>query len=322
MKYIKIAVMSLLAAAVFGSCTKKTVTPGPGTGVVGFTQTEVTMQETDGLTYIPIAVTGEPGGYPVTLKITAEGAENVNDVLLITSTDPYSSTTTLYIGEDANNTVNLQVAPAWRPDDNADYTITLTITDATGAAIGTASTCTIYIKNVQAVQYGQYTISGGQGSTPATWSMMISEGANGTYLMSNIFDSTETPVLVGEFNPETMELTFDGRINGKGTTNYFASTPYNNEILEEGQYMKYWLIQGGGNDGQEPVVFTVNDQYQISGTASTMIAVSMRYISNGEGGYGPTGNDEDTTYLGIMTGNTTATYEGEGIEDEYPFKKK
>ena len=137
MKYIKIAVMSLLAAAVFGSCTKKTVTPGPGTGVVGFTQTEVTMQETDGLTYIPIAVTGEPGGYPVTLKITAEGAENVNDVLLITSTDPYSSTTTLYIGEDANNTVNLQVAPAWRPDDNADYTITLTITDATGAAIGT-----------------------------------------------------------------------------------------------------------------------------------------------------------------------------------------
>lgn len=319
MKYMKIAAMSLMAAALFCSCEKKTVTPGPGTGVVGFTQTEVTMLETDGLTYIPIAVTGEPGGYPVTLKITAEGSEDVNEVLLITSTDSYSNTTTLYIGEDANNTVNLQVSPAWRPDDNADYTITLTIVEATGSTIGTNNTCTVYIKNVPAVQYGQYTVRGGQGSTPATWYLTLKQGANGTYLMENIFDSTETPVLVGEFDPETMKLTFDGRINGKGSTSYFGTSAYYYENLNEGEIQKVWIVQGGGRDGQEPVVFSVNEQYQITSTSSSLVALSMLYVSNGEGGYDP--SDEDPTYLGMMQGNTSLTYnEGTDMDDEYPFK--
>lgn len=321
MKYIKIAAMSLLSAALFCSCQEKVVTPGPGTGVVGFTQTEVTMLETDYLTYIPINITGEPGGYPVTLTITAEGAENVNEVLLITSTNPYSSTTTLYIGEDANNTVNLQVKPNFLADDDADYTITLTIADATGSNISeTNNTCKVYIKNVKAVQTGQYTVSGGQGSQPATWSMTLSQGANGTYLMSNIFESTETPVMVGEFNPETMELTFDGRLNGKGSTSYFGSV-YSNEILDEGAAMRYWVIQGGGNDGKEPIVFKVNDQYQIESTSSVLGAFSMVYVSDGQGGYVPGDGTQDVT-IGAMQGNTTVTYDGDAIDDEYPFKKK
>lgn len=321
MKYIKIAAMSLLSAALFCSCQEPVVTPGPGTGVVGFTQTEVTMLETDGLTYIPLTITGEPGGYPVTLTITAEGAEDVNEVLWITSTDPYSSTTTLYIGEDANNSVNLQVRPAQRPNDDADYTITLTIADATGSNISeTNNTCKIYIKNVKAVQTGQYTVSGGQGSQPATWSMTLSQGANGTYLMSNLFESTETPVMVGEFNPETMELTFDGRLNGKGSMSYFGSV-YSNEVLEEGAAMRYWILQGGGNDGQEPVVFKVNDQYQIESTSSVLGAFSMVYVSDGNGSYVPGDGSQDVT-IGVMQGNSTVTYDGDAIDDEYPFKKK
>ena len=66
-----------------------------------------------------------------------------------------------------------------------------------------------------AVQYGQYTFKTSNGS-PSEWTLILREGANGTYIMENMFDVSDSPKLIGEFDAENMQMTFDGRVNGFG----------------------------------------------------------------------------------------------------------
>ena len=86
MKYIKVIFLSILGAAVLSSCEKKPTDFGPGTGEVNFGETSITVKENSGLFTLPIDLTGTPGGYPVTVNIAASGVDNIDDVLLITST--------------------------------------------------------------------------------------------------------------------------------------------------------------------------------------------------------------------------------------------
>ena len=70
-----------------------------------------------------------------------------------------------------------------------------------------------------AVQYGQYTFKTSNGS-PSEWTLILREGANGTYIMENMFDVSDSPKLIGEFDAENMQMIFDGRVNGFGDANY------------------------------------------------------------------------------------------------------
>ena len=87
MKYIKIAIASLLGVGFLYSCETKEPQFGPGTGKVNFGTENITVLENSGLFTIPLDLTGEPGGYPVTVNIKAEGldVDNVDDYLIISS---------------------------------------------------------------------------------------------------------------------------------------------------------------------------------------------------------------------------------------------
>ncbi len=153
------------------SCEKKEGPIDPGTAVVNFGETSVTVSENSGLFYVPLELTGEPGGYPVTVNITTSGVDDIDKVLLLTSTT---------IKITSANDSSVQMIPVWQPESNDSYTVTLTIESANGANIGTNNTCTINIENVMAVQYGQYNFKTSNGD-PSEWTLILREGANGTF---------------------------------------------------------------------------------------------------------------------------------------------
>lgn len=245
MKYIKVIFLSILGAAALSSCQKDEGPIDPGTAVVNFGQTSVTVSENSGLFTVPLELTGEPGGYPVTVNITATGVDDIDQVLLITST-------TIKITE--NNDSFVQMIPVWQPTINDDFTVTLTIESANGANIGSSNTCNVTIENVMAVQYGQYTFKTSNGS-PSEWTLILREGANGTYIMENMFDVSDSPKLIGEFDAENMQMTFDGRVNGFGDANY------NGKIGWGQRGSDYLAFQCSS-----PMVFTVNENMELEGT--------------------------------------------------------
>ena len=242
MKYIKVIFLSILGAAALSSCQKDEGPIDPGTAVVNFGQTSVTVSENSGLFTVPLELTGEPGGYPVTVNITATGVDDIDQVLLITST-------TIKITE--NNDSFVQMIPIWQPTINDDFTVTLTIESANGANIGSSNTCNVTIENVMAVQYGQYTFKTSNGS-PSEWTLILREGANGTYIMENMFDVSDSPKLIGEFDAENMQMTFDGRVNGFGDANY------NGKIGWGQRGSDYLAFQCSS-----PMVFTVNENMEL-----------------------------------------------------------
>ena len=245
MKYIKVIFLSILGAAALSSCQKDEGPIDPGTAVVNFGQTSVTVSENSGLFTVPLELTGEPGGYPVTVNITATGVDDIDQVLLITST-------TIKITE--NNDSFVQMIPVWQPTINDDFTVTLTIESANGANIGSSNTCNVTIENVMAVQYGQYTFKTSNGS-PSEWTLILRKGANGTYIMENMFDVSDSPKLIGEFDAENMQMTFDGRVNGFGDANY------NGKIGWGQRGSDYLAFQCSS-----PMVFTVNENMELEGT--------------------------------------------------------
>lgn len=248
MKYIKVIFLSILGAAVLSSCEKKPTDFGPGTGEVNFGETSITVKENSGLFTLPIDLTGTPGGYPVTVNIAASGVDNIDDVLLITST-------TIKITEKNNSFV--QMVPVWRPESNDDYTVTLTIESVNGANIGTKNTCNVTIENVLAVQYGMYTFKTPNGD-PSEWTLILREGANGTYIMENMFDAGDSPKLVGAFDPETMQLSFDGRVNGFGDQNFNGSFGWGRRGTN---YLAFQFAP-------VPMVFEVNENMELDSTTA------------------------------------------------------
>ena len=137
---------------------------------------------------------------------------------------------------------------------DGSFTVTLTIESANGANIGSSNTCNVTIENVMAVQYGQYTFKTSNGS-PSEWTLILREGANGTYIMENMFDVSDSPKLIGEFDAENMQMTFDGRVNGFGDANY------NGKIGWGQRGSDYLAFQCSS-----PMVFTVNENMELEGT--------------------------------------------------------
>lgn len=295
MKLIRIAILTLFSATLLSSCgVDENPIFGPGTGVVNFGESSISVKENSGMFTIPLELTGEPGGYPVTVNIEATGTTDINKVLIITST-------TIKI-TDANNSF-VQLKPVWNPGSDENYNITLTIKSANGANIGTTSTCAIYVENVRALRYGQYDFTSISG-TPSTWTLILREGVDGSYVMENMLDIADTPKLVGEYDEATKTLTFNGRVNGKGSASYFGQIGWGMRGLDN------LLFQGGGADGKEPIVFEVNDAMELASTQSRFMFALLP--PDGSGGF------EDPIMLGDFNGGTLE-YTGEAIPEEWPF---
>lgn len=290
MKYFKIAILSILGAACLYACTKNT-TPGPGTGIVEFGETEVLVTEGSGLFSVPLVLTGEPGGYPVTVKIAAESSKDIDDVLLITST-------TIRITEDNNSYVQMKTVRD--NDDMSDYEVTLTIESVTGANVGSKSQCTIRIENFYAPRVGQYNFTATSG-TPDTWTLIVREGANNTFILENLFGMEDSPKMIGVYNEDEHALYLDGRINGQGDRIWFGQGGWS-EQLPSGEYL---LIFGSGS-GYNPIIFSVNENMELTSTQS-----SCQFIA-----YNPdTGAQRP---LASFNGGTLE-FAGENIEKPWPF---
>lgn len=243
MKYIRTAIIGMMGVMFLYSCDTKEPVFGPGSGEVNFGETSITVAENSDLFSIPLELTGEPGGYPVTVQISTSGVDDIDNVLFISST-------TIKITEENNSIV--QMVPKYNSDIEDDYTVTLTIESVNGANIGPNNTCTVSITNVPTVQYGQYEFTTSDGS-PNMWNLILREGSNGTYILDNMFDLADSPKLVGEFNPETMELSFDGRLNGRG------STSYNQQIGWGYRGVDYLYFQFAS-----PMIFKVDENMQLA----------------------------------------------------------
>lgn len=267
MKYIKIAIASIFGAACLCSCEGGDKTPtGPGTGVVEFGETEVLTKENAGLFTIPLVLTGEPGGYPVTVRISAESPkDDINDLLYITST-------TIKITEDNNSFV--QMKPVLNSEDSSDYEVTLTIENVTGANIGAKSQCTVFIENSLAPKLGQYNFTATAGN-PDTWTLIIREGSNGTYVLENFFGMDIAPKMVGVYDEATNTVILDGRINGKGPQSYFMY-PGLGTVGDDGELL---LIRGSGN-GLGDVIFNVNDKMELESTSSSFQLIAYDQSSD------------------------------------------
>lgn len=272
------------------SCEKKEGPIDPGTAVVNFGETSVTVSENSGLFYVPLELTGEPGGYPVTVNITTSGVDDIDKVLLLTSTT---------IKITSANDSSVQMIPVWQPESNDSYTVTLTIESANGANIGTNNTCTINIENVMAVQYGQYNFKTSNGD-PSEWTLILREGANGTYIMENMFDASDSPKLVGEFDAEKMQLSFDGRVNGFGDTNF-------NNTLGWGQRGTDYLAF----QASMPMVFTVNENMELE---STNAQFYFLLVKMNEAGTEVVGQETLASFNGGF-----CEYAGSESEDTWPF---
>ncbi|HIW98089.1 MAG TPA: hypothetical protein H9866_06340 [Candidatus Tidjanibacter gallistercoris] len=290
MKFIKFIVLSIAGASLLFSCEKKEGPIDPGTAVVNFGETSVTVSENSGLFYVPLELTGEPGGYPVTVNITTSGVDDIDKVLLLTSTT---------IKITSANDSSVQMIPVWQPESNDSYTVTLTIESANGANIGTNNTCTINIENVMAVQYGQYNFKTSNGD-PSEWTLILREGANGTYIMENMFDASDSPKLVGEFDAEKMQLSFDGRVNGFGDTNF-------NNTLGWGQRGTDYLAF----QASLPMVFTVNENMELE---STNAQFYFLLVKMNEAGTEVVGQETLASFNGGF-----CEYAGSESEDTWPF---
>lgn len=290
MKYIKTALLSVLGASLLYSCEPKEPSFGDGTGEVNFTTQSITIDENSGFFTAPLDLTGDPGGYPVTVKITASGVDDIDEVLLITSL-------TVKITEENNSYV--QMTPVWNPKSNDDYTVTLTIESINGAKIGAVNTCTVNIQNIPAVQLGQYSFNSPAG-TPEDWTLILREGVNGTYIMDNMLDIEDSPKLVGEFDPETMQLVFDGRVNGFGEVNF-------NGQLGWGQRGTDYLAFNSSN----PIVFNVTEDYYLLDTQSELLFFLVKINDAGQQEGAP-------ITLGSFKGGT-CEYAGEVSKPEWPF---
>ncbi len=290
MKFIKFIVLSIAGASLLFSCEKKEGPIDPGTAVVNFGETTVTVSENSGLFYVPLELTGEPGGYPVTVNITTSGVDDIDKVLLLTSTT---------IKITSANDSSVQMIPVWQPESNDSYTVTLTIESANGANIGTNNTCTINIENVMAVQYGQYNFKTSNGD-PSEWTLILREGANGTYIMENMFDASDSPKLVGEFDAEKMQLSFDGRVNGFGDTNF-------NNTLGWGQRGTDYLAF----QASLPMVFTVNENMELE---STNAQFYFLLVKMNEAGTEVVGQETLASFNGGF-----CEYAGSESEDTWPF---
>lgn len=293
MKYLKLAIAGVLGAAMLYSCDKdENPEFGPGTAEVGFAETTLTISETEGLVSLPLELTGEPGGYPVTVNISASGVDNIDDVLLITST-------TIKITPDNDSFV--QMTPVWNEDVNESYTITLTIDSANGAAIGANNTCTITIENMLGVRTGQYLFTAQSGS-PSDWNLVLETGSNGTYIMSNMFNLDNSPRLVGEFDAENMQLRFEGEVNGLGNVGNGSAYEF---PVGSGAY---YAMSGF------PIVFNVEDNagsIELASSASsfTFYGLEVDLIA---------GTVVDQIALGVFSGGI-CEYAGDAGESIWPF---
>ena len=292
MKYIKIAILSILGASFLFSCQKENTNFGPGTGVVEFGTTTVQVAESNSIFTVPLVLTGEPGGYPVTVTVSADTDGNIDDILLITST-------TIKI-TDANNSY-LQMIPVFNREESLDHEVRLTIESCNGASIGEKNSCTIIIENSPAVQTGQYIVYSSQGQ-PEEWTLLLQEGPNGTYIASNFFNGDFSPRLVGVFNEETSQLIFDGQIYGQGATPMF----YTPMTMSNGNYML--LISGAGED---PLIFNVDDDMYLANSTSSLQIWEL-FVEGDQLVFGE-------NPLGTMGGRTTFEYAGTALEEEWPF---
>lgn len=73
--------------------------------------------------------------------------------------------------------------------------------------------------------------------------------------MENMFDVSDSPKLIGEFDAENMQMIFDGRVNGFGDANY------NGKIGWGQRGSDYLAFQCSS-----PMVFTVNENMELEGT--------------------------------------------------------
>lgn len=295
MKHIKTAILGILGAACLSGCEKTEKPFGPGTGVVEFGETEIMVTENSGLFTLPLVLTGEPGGYPVTVQVTAECAnKEVEKVLMITST-------TIKISEENDSFV--QMKPVRDNEDMNDYEVTLTIESVNGASVGEKSSCTIYIENALSPRLGQYTFESPSG-VPTMWTLILREGANGTYIVDQLFGLEYAPKLVGVFDEANNQLVLDGRINGLPGDNYFTMYGWEGGKLGD----DFLIINGSGSSGREAVVFYLNEtNMELVSTNSSLSLLAYNEAS------------QTNTTLGSFQGGTL-TFEGEVIPKPWPFQ--
>lgn len=295
MKHIKTAILGILGAACLSGCEKTDKPFSPGTGVVEFGETELMVTENSGLFTVPLVLTGEPGGYPVTVKISAEcGNKEVEKVLMITST-------TIKISEENDSFV--QMKPVRDNEDMEDYEVTLTIESVNGANIGAKSSCTIYIANALSPRLGQYTFESPSG-VPSLWTLILREGANGTYIVDQLFGLEYAPKLIGIFDEPNNQLVLDGRINGLGAENYFTLYGWEGGKLGD----DYLIVSGSGSSGREAVIFYLNEtNMELVSTNSSLSLTAYNEEA------------QTNTTLGSFQGGTL-TFEGESIPKPWPFQ--
>ena len=293
MKYIKIAILSIFGAWSLCSCNNENTNFGPGSGVVEFGETSISIKETSSMFTLPLVLSGEPGGYPVTVTISAEADGDIDNILLITST-------TIKITE-ANNSF-IQMIPVFNRTENENHEVRLTIESCNGASIGSNNSCTIFINNSPAVHTGQYSVYS-QGS-PNEWTLLLQDGPDGTYIAGNLFNLEYSPQLVGYFDEETSQLIFDGRIYGFGESIMFGLAGW-------GMSGEYYLYLTSGEGGDDPLIINVGDDMYLSDTTGTL-ALSRLYVAD-DGMLYPYDNP------GLLRGNTTFEYAGAAIKEEWPF---
>lgn len=304
MKYTKIALICFMCASVLSSCKTETKI-GPGDAKVYFTfesdnsepaTGSVTMEVSENASFqsIPIRYEGTPGGYPIVVKVKVETSSDVkiNEVINVTST-------TIKITEKNNSYI--QFYPVPRPDVSEDCEVKFTIEEVTGANIGTTKECIVNIKSVDAVRYGQYTFEPAVGN-PEIWQFNLREGPGGLYILENMFGLTSSPKLIGEYDPNTNELVFNGRIFGKGETVWF--------YVDLGAVGENATLLLSGQSFIEPIRFQINEDWELISADNS----SVKY-----GVFNPVTGEQINIY-GEWNGGATVELVGSLPGDEWPFE--
>lgn len=326
MKYLKSAFLGLAGAALMFSCTDKAPVYGPGEATVEFAESQLTISETGGLSTLGLNLSGEPGGWPVTVTIEAEVVESpedmdLSDILAISGRN--GNTVKINITEKNNSFVQLD--PINHPDIDENCEVKLTITAANGAAIGTKNECTVTIENRYAVRTGVYNMKCGAGSNPAEFIVTLRFGRDGEYILDNLGDNQYSPSLIGELVEETNEqgvvtsryLKFDGRVNGKSGNMFGSLGSYfmNNDIA----ILLASLSSEYPNSQSAPIKIDVNDDWYMTSMTTNSFYIIEYYLKFVDGGLS-LDESKDPQNLAVVGGNCTFEFFDDTEEEPWPFE--
>lgn len=195
----------ILASLNFTSCDLrqfgKDDKHGDGDAVVGFENAAYTYKESAGIVRLPVLITGSPINYPLTFDVKAE-AIDLDDLSKLDDLIYFTQLNGLKFYD--NGTVYVEFEVFDDADINADRTFKLTVTNPSGATLGSVAETVVTIRdndnNPYEKLWGDWTFNATNASTGAAVSFAVN--------------------LSGGFTPEEEEANADKLLVAWGINNY------------------------------------------------------------------------------------------------------